>query len=64
MRQGANTDQIDDPTLLRRYLLGMLDEAGRVRIEERLIVDDEYAVRINAAEDELIEQFLDGDMTE
>jgi CHAT domain-containing protein/Tfp pilus assembly protein PilF len=64
MRQGANMDQIDDPTLLRRYLLGTLDEAGRVWIEERLIVDDEYAVRINAAEDELIEQFLDGDMTE
>src|SRR4051812_45126538 len=64
MRHGENMDELDDSSLLRQYLLGMLDdEVVQGRIEERLMVDDEYTAQINAAEDELIEEFLDGELS-
>ena len=57
-------DELDEPKLLRKYLLGMLDDEGvQARLEERLMVNEDFAVRIAAAEDELIEEFLDGEMT-
>ena len=57
-------DELDEPRLLRKYLLGMLeDEVVLARLEERLMVDEEFVVRIAAAEDELIEEFLDGELT-
>lgn len=58
-------DELEEPRRLKDYLLGTLDdEAVQRRIEERLMVDEEFAVRISAAEDELIEQFLDGELSD
>lgn len=54
-------DTIGDKTLLRNYLLGVLkDEAILDRIEIQLITDAEYAGSIDVAENDLIEEYLDG----
>lgn len=64
MKQGADMDGFEKQEILRRYLLGTLaEESVRAQIEERLIADDEYAASLSAAEDELIEEFLDGELT-
>src|SRR5574338_679350 len=65
MRQGEpmNDDSID-PKVLRLYLLGLLqDEAEKARIEERLIANDDIAAQISAAEEALIEEYLDGELS-
>lgn len=57
-------DELDKPGPLRQYLLGTLgDVSARDRVEERLMDDEDFAARIGAAEDELIEEFLDGEMS-
>jgi CHAT domain-containing protein len=54
-------NDFEDPKVLRRYLLGALDdEVEQRRIEERIIADDEMSVHITIAEEELIEEYLDG----
>jgi len=64
MRQGEIMHEPNDPMLLRNYLLGTLDdEIVRARIEERLMVDDEFATSVGVIEEELIEEFLDGEMS-
>src|ERR1700752_3060019 len=49
----------DDPSL-RRYLLGELTDGERERIEERLLVEVALLDELEAAEDDLIEDFLQG----
>ena len=45
--------------LLRRYLLGVtLAAAQRRGVEERLLTDDDFCEEFEAAEDELIDQYL------
>lgn len=64
MKQGEDMNELDDLKLLKKYLLGTLDdETVQTRIEERLMVDDEFAARVSFVEEELIEEFLDGEMT-
>src|SRR5215207_2018035 len=63
MEQRDAMNEITEPASLRKYLLGALeDDSVRSRIEEKLMVDEEFAAQIEAAEDELIEEFLDGEM--
>jgi CHAT domain-containing protein/tetratricopeptide (TPR) repeat protein len=46
---------------IRKYLLGKLDDETESRlIEEKILLDDEFAETVAAAEDELIEDYLDG----
>jgi tetratricopeptide (TPR) repeat protein len=48
---------------IREYLLGRLTgEASRRRIEEKLLLDDDYAETLEIAETELIEEYLDGSL--
>jgi hypothetical protein len=56
-----------DPALereLRRYVLGTLEEDARVRLEEQLVKDPEVSPALGVVEDELIEDYLDGALTE
>lgn len=54
-------NDFEDPAVLRRYLLGALDdEVEQRRIEELLIADDKMSEHITIAEEELIEEYLDG----
>lgn len=44
---------------IRSYLLGTLTDAPREQIEETLLISDEGFVRLEMAEEDLIEEFLD-----
>lgn len=64
MEQRDIMNELDAPQLLRQYLLGMLDdEIVHQEIEERLMIDDEFAAQVAAAEGELIEEFLDDELS-
>lgn len=56
-----------DESLVRKYLLGQLAEGDRERLEERLLTDDDFYETVTAledrVEDELIDQYLDGELT-
>ena len=47
---------------LRSYLLGNLADAPREEIEDTLLVSDEGLLRLEMAEEDLIEDFLDGQL--
>ena len=48
---------------LRRYVLGEVDEDLRVELEELLVTDPEAFEALGVVEDELVEEYLDGDGT-
>jgi len=48
----------DEELLLRRYLLGDLDEPMMDQVEVRLLCDRKYADRLSAAEDNLIDDYV------
>ncbi len=50
--------RIDEELLLRRYLLGDLDEPMMDQVEVRLLRDQKYADRLSAAEDNLIDDYV------
>lgn len=45
------------------YLLGSLPEAETERLDELSITDDEFAVALNAAEKDLVDAFVQGELT-
>ena len=47
---------------IRRYLLGDLDAAGAAALEDRYVADPALLEDVRAAEDALIEAFLEGDL--
>ncbi len=49
--------------LIRRYLLGAVTEAEREDVESRLMVDDNFFQQIGLLEDELIDEYLDSDLS-
>lgn len=55
---------LDEQRGIREYLLGILDEPARIQIEQRLLVDGKFAGEISIAEDELIEQYLDDELSD
>jgi cell division protein FtsL len=54
---------IENEKQIKRYLLGELSEDTRQEIERRVFIDDEYSELINALEDELIDDYLSGTLT-
>jgi len=53
-----------DQILLRRYLLGDLPEAARDRVEERYLVDAEAFDQLVAAENDLIDAYIRGELSD
>src|SRR5215510_10955017 len=53
-----------DEIELRRYLLGTLSEKEEARHEELLLTEESYFEQLVLAEDELIDEYLRGKMTE
>ncbi len=49
---------------IKEYLLGSLSAAEREEIDLRIIEDTEFAIDTSAAEDHLIERYLDGELTD
>ena len=48
---------------LRAFLLGNLPDEARAGIEDRFLADEEFAVQLELAEDELIESYLLGELS-
>ena len=67
MEQGEtemNGSPAGDPKEIVDYLLGTLkDNEIRERIERQIMSDEEFATKIDVVEQELIEQYLDGELS-
>jgi len=59
MKQRADSEK-----LMIRYLLGDLPEDEQIRIEERFFTDDEYFEQLLALEDDLIDDYVNGELTD
>jgi hypothetical protein len=49
--------------LIRRYILAAVTEEEREQVETRLMADDDFFEQINLAEDELVDQYLDDELS-
>ena len=62
MKQAVPSEQI-----MRKYLLGVLSEEERERIEQNMLTDDgfyeDFLPLEDMVEDDLIDQYLNGDLT-
>jgi tetratricopeptide (TPR) repeat protein len=55
----------EDQVAIRQYLLGNLGDKEKMRqIEEKTLLDDDFNEALSIAEDNLIEEYLDGELTE
>lgn len=54
----------DNKVVIRKYLLGGMDLKAKSRLEKRLLTESEYFEELVVEEDELIEDYLDGALTE
>lgn len=52
------SQQIEDESYIRRYLLGELSDEEREQVERRLLANEDYYQRVLVAEDELIYDFV------
>src|SRR5215475_10175424 len=52
-----------DERLLTRYLLGALSREETERLDELSIVDDEFAARLNTAEDDLVDAYVRNELS-
>lgn len=58
------SQQSDEEVLMRNYLLGVIDEAEQEKVEERLLCDDDFAERLSTAQDNLIDDYVFGALSE
>jgi tetratricopeptide (TPR) repeat protein len=57
-------ENLDERRGIREYLLGILeDPVMKSQMEEKLLAEDKFLQEISAAEDELIEQYLDDELS-
>lgn len=54
----------DEPTILKRYLLGELAQEYQQQIEKRILSDGKYFKQLQLVKDGLIEEYLDGELTD
>lgn len=59
MRAGA-----EDRIIIREYLLGRLPEEESEEIETRLLTDAEFAKALDVIEDEILEDYIDGNLSQ
>jgi hypothetical protein len=57
-------EEIPTDALLREFLLGMVDEEDRARIEDLFLTDPEMRERVLATEQDLIEDYLEDNLSE
>jgi hypothetical protein len=55
--------EIDEEKTIRSYLLGVLSQEERARLEERLLADDAYFQELLLVEEDLIDDYLGGELT-
>jgi hypothetical protein len=56
-------ETIDDDQLLIRYLLGSLEEDETERLDELSIADDDFAWRLRAAENDMVDAYVRGELS-
>lgn len=56
--------ETEDRQMLIRYLLDDLSESEQDRVEKRYFVDDEFYTKILVAEDELIDSYVQGELSQ
>lgn len=54
----------EDEEMLRHYLLGDLSEVARQQIDERLFTDNDYFQHLLLVEEELVEDYVSGSLSE
>jgi hypothetical protein len=54
---------VENGRTLKRYLLGQLDEQEQQRLEREIMTDNHTFEQISAAEDELVEEYLEGSLS-
>jgi len=59
MKQRADSEKV-----MIRYLLGDVPEDEQIRVEERFFTDDEYFEQLLALEDDLIDDYVNGELTD
>jgi len=57
------SEDLEQEAELRRYLLGQLTLEEQVLIEQRLFLDSDYAQLAQSVEDDLIDDYVQGDLT-
>jgi hypothetical protein len=57
------SEQTFDQQAVTQYLLGVLPEAERVRLDELSVTDDEFAEALDAAEKDLVDAYVQGELT-
>jgi hypothetical protein len=56
-------ERIEDERSMKQYLLGNLPEVEQLRIEERLLTDDDYYRTLLILEDELTDDYIKGSLS-
>ena len=59
-----NNDNLQNETEFRRFLLGGMTEDERIEFEGNFILDESLFENLRIAEDELIEQYLGGTLSD
>ena len=52
-----------DDSVLVRYLVGSLPDAEAERLDELSVADDEFALRLSAAEHDLVDAYVNGELS-
>ncbi|MGH9759804.1 MAG: hypothetical protein ACREAC_03065, partial [Blastocatellia bacterium] len=56
-------DEFDDQALIRRYLMGNLDEEETTKVELRALTNDDYARLVDISESELVDEYAEGSLS-
>jgi hypothetical protein len=56
-------EKTDDTQLLIRYLLGSLEEGQAERLDELSVVDDDFAWRLKAVENDMVDAYVRADLS-
>src|SRR5579859_5404845 len=56
-------ETIGDDQLLIRYLLGSLEEDKAERLDELSVTDDDFAWRLRAVENDMVDAYVRGDLS-
>jgi len=60
----GSSDNDKDREELRQYLLGLLAESEREPVDRRILTDSEFYEELQATEDDLVDEYLSGKLTE
>jgi len=53
-----------DDNIMKSYLLGELDEEASLAVEHRIMIDDDQFEMVQVAEDDLIDEYLEGTLSQ